>query len=161
MKKLDSNLDRKKFLMASAGVVATALLSGLDAAENSKDAGKKDEHQHHHQSGSKNAALVAAANDCVGKAEICVNHCIESFRAKDTSLIECMASVREMIPLCQGLSALAAYESAYLKDYAKICIQACESCIKECDKHAQHHQACADCAASCKKCIEECKKVLG
>lgn len=158
MKKLNSKLDRKNFLLASAGVVATAMVSNLNGAE-SKDKGSENAHKHHHHSAAKYAALVAAANDCVGKAEICVNHCIESIKGKDLALVDCLSSVREMIPLCQGLSALAAYESKYLQSYAKICIQACEACIKECKKHADKHQFCADCAESCKKCIEECKKI--
>ncbi|MDH4262636.1 MAG: four-helix bundle copper-binding protein [Spirochaetia bacterium] len=154
MKKLEKKINRKKFLAGAAGIAATALASKLWAVETN------DPHEHHHQHGSsKNAALIAAANDCTGKAEICLDHCISTLKEKDLSLVDCMTSVRDMIPLCQGLSSLAASESKYLANYMKICITACDDCIKACKKHADKHQVCADCAEACKKCADECRKL--
>ncbi|MDH4200735.1 MAG: four-helix bundle copper-binding protein [Spirochaetia bacterium] len=152
MNKLSKKVNRKNFLAGAAGIAATAMVSNLWAGE------KADLHAHHHMGGSKNAALVAAANDCMGKAEICLNHCISSLKEKDLSLLDCLASVRDMVPLCQGLGSLAASESRYLANYMKVCIAACEDCIKVCKKHADKHQVCADCAEACKKCSDECKK---
>jgi len=156
MKDLKTKMNRKNFLAATAGLAAAATVTKLWAAD------KEDPHAHHHNhmGGSKYAALVASANDCAGKAEICMNHCIASLKEKDLSLVDCLASVRDMIPLCQGLSSLGASESKYLKEYAKLCIKACEDCIKVCKKHADKHQVCADCADACKKCADECRKVI-
>jgi Cys-rich four helix bundle protein (predicted Tat secretion target) len=155
MKQLSKKMNRKDFLTATTGLMATALVSGIAAAD------KKDEHAGHHMHHDqiKHAALIASALDCLNKAQICVDHCIDSLRAKDLSLVDCLASAREMIPLCTTLSALATYESKQLSAFAKVCISACTDCMKECDKHAKMHQACADCAQSCRNCISECKKV--
>jgi len=150
MKTQKSRIDRKEFLVASTGLVASAMVSGLNASPN--------EHAHHHAD-AKYGALIASAVDCLAKAEICANHCIASLKQKDLSLVDCLDEVREMLPLCSTLSTLAAYESKHLAAFARICISACGECMKECNKHAKTHKTCADCAEACKACIAECKKV--
>jgi len=146
---MKKNLNRKDFLLVSAGLAATAMVSRIGATEGHK----------HHDGNAKHAALISAAMDCLNKSQICLDHCIVSLREKDLSLVECLASVREMIPICSTLGSLAAYDSKRLSAFAKVCIAACQDCMKECEKHSKKHQSCKDCADSCKACISECKKV--
>ncbi|MGH8646962.1 MAG: hypothetical protein ACREV4_03055 [Gammaproteobacteria bacterium] len=63
-----------------------------------------------------------------------------------------------MIAACAALSHLSASKSAHTQVFANACALVCEDCEKECRKHAEKHQACADCAEACLALIAEAKK---
>ena len=146
----NTKLSREKFIKGAAGVLAAAVASPLLA--------EYEDHSHHEQHNMHNK-LIGATSECIVNGEICLSHCIELVKTKDTSIAGCLASVNDMIPVCQGLLTLAISNSKHLKAYAKVCIDVCESCVKECEKHAKKHIACKNCAVACKKFIEECKKI--
>jgi hypothetical protein len=39
-----------------------------------------------------------------------------------------------------------------------LCINACNFCIVECQKHMEHHKTCAECVIACNRCILECNQ---
>ena len=41
---------------------------------------------------------------------------------------------------------------------ARVALDACVACEKECRKHADKHAECRACAQSCVTCIEQCRK---
>ena len=49
----------------------------------------------HHNAGAKNQALIDAASNCSGKAEICSAHCLEHLAQGDKAMAACAASARE------------------------------------------------------------------
>lgn len=154
--------DRRAVLTASlAGAIGLAAMSatGARAAE---------DHEHHgdhaghatHGAAPKHQALIDSALKCVGRGEVCVDHCLALMATGDTSLKDCMRSVQIMMPMCSALMRAAAFDTPRLKEIAKVCLDICADCEKECKKHAEHHAACKACMESCADCAAECKKVI-
>lgn len=165
--------DRRTMLTASlAGALGLAALatSATGAEEDhSKHHGghgaAKDEHAGHgdhamHMAAPKHQALIDTALKCVGRGEVCVDHCLALMATGDTSLKDCLRSVQIMMPMCSALIRAAATDTPRLKEIAKVCLDICADCEKECKKHAEHHAACKACMESCADCIAECKKVI-
>lgn len=156
---------RRTFLAASlVGLASSAVVTGSAAAQD-----KPADHQHHHghhdaahaaHGDAPHKALIETALKCVGRGEVCTDHCIDLLGKGDTSLKDCIRSVGAMMPMCSALGRLAALDSPRLAALAKVCLEVCEDCEKECKKHAEHHAACKACAESCRECIDACKKVI-
>jgi Cys-rich four helix bundle protein (predicted Tat secretion target) len=144
-------LTRRLFLLSASGGLLTALAPTLARAEES--AVKPVAHGQHRD-------LIEAALNCVGWGEQCQKHILGLFTSGDTSLTQCSARIRDMIVLCNAAAGLAAAESEYLKPLAKVCIDACESCEKECRKHEQHHPICKETADACARTALACKKIV-
>ena len=64
-----------------------------------------------------------------------------------------------MVIMCNALTAMASHESPYLKRLARVCIDVCRTCAKECRKHADKHPECKACLEGCEECIKECRKI--
>ena len=154
--KNEKKISRQNFLKGGAGIIAGAMTLPLMAQDHS---GHENMHHEHMKLSAVNVAIANAAADCVTKSELCLSHCIMLVKMKDTSLAECMEKVAQTIAVCQGLGAMASYNSEHLKKYAMACVDVCKSCQKECEKHAKKHEECKDCAESCKKCIDACSKL--
>jgi len=136
---------RRSFLLGAA-VSGAALMAGAGLTR----VAQATTHVH--------SGLLSAAETCVGKGHTCLNHCIGTFKADDTSLLDCATSVQEVIAACVALSHLSAAKSVRTKAFADACALVCEDCEKECRKHAAKHQACADCAEACLALVAEAKK---
>ena len=93
------------------------------------------------------------------KGQQCIAHCLVVFQEGDTSLAECAAKVHEMQAICDAYSYLLAANSEYTRDYARICITACEDCEMECRRH-DHHIECRECAEACEKVVKLARKLL-
>jgi len=102
-------------------------------------------------------ALLETATDCTKKAELCLQHCVESLSSGSKAMAACAASVREMAIYCEALAKASARKSKHLKALAKIALEACQDCEAECRKHKQM-QVCLDCADACAACAKECAK---
>jgi Cys-rich four helix bundle protein (predicted Tat secretion target) len=111
--------------------------------------------------GAKYQSVINKALACVNKGEVCLNHCITSLSTGDTMMKDCAKLVAAILPMCAGLAKLAAMDAPRLKDYAKVCMDACADCEKECRKHEQMHAVCKACAEACAGCIKECKTLTG
>jgi Cys-rich four helix bundle protein (predicted Tat secretion target) len=161
--------DRRTILTASfAGALGLAALTAAparaqdDHQHHGDHAAAKDEHAGHagHAAALKHQALIDSALKCVGRGEVCVEHCLTLMSTGDTSLKDCMRAVQVMMPMCSTLMRAAAYDTARLKEIAKVCLDICADCEKECKKHAEHHAVCKACMESCADCVAECKKVI-
>ena len=64
--------------------------------------------KHQHTYGKKFENLINSGLNCIKKGEACIQHCLTHFG--DSSLAECAARVQEMLPICNTLTELAAYE---------------------------------------------------
>lgn len=104
------------------------------------------------------AALTKAANDCVATGEGCLRHCIGMLLMKDTSMGACADASYQTVAVCRTLASLAAVNSRFVPAYAKVAMEVCLACQKECEKFPEHLE-CKECAASCKACAEECRKI--
>ena len=149
------DLDRRTLL---TGAVATVLASSTACA--TSNTGESHHHHHMGKMGNKHENLVKTALDCIEKGERCIEHCTRLVAAGDTSIAECMRKVNETLPMCHALVKLGIYDSDHLAALAKVCIDVCGDCEKECLKHADKHPQCKACADSCSECIKACKEVI-
>jgi Cys-rich four helix bundle protein (predicted Tat secretion target) len=106
-----------------------------------------------------NDALLAAAEACTDAGEECFDHCVNMLSRGDTSMAECFATVRMMLPTCTALEALVRGNSPHLKTFAAACAKICRDCEKACKKHASEHPPCKACMDACAKCAAECEKL--
>ncbi len=107
-----------------------------------------------------NQSLINSMLDCVKFGQMCIDHCIESFKQGDTSLAECLSSVQQMHAACSGGAQIASLNSPHLKLYLNAALAICQACEAECRKHADSHPECKDCSESCSHCVGEIKKAL-
>lgn len=144
-------MDRRNFL-TSAGAFAgsTILLGSASRAEAAED------HSHHHHAAAYPAIATAAA-ECVKTGQVCIDHCLTLLGQGDKALAACARSVQQTMAICSALQQLAVENSAYLPGLAKVALQACKDCEKECRKHEAKHSQCKDCAEACAACAKECK----
>jgi Cys-rich four helix bundle protein (predicted Tat secretion target) len=133
----------RRDLLIGAGTLTAAAVAGRFAV-----AGTGKQVHDHSQHSAQNPDLLAAVNDCLVKGQQCIAHCLVVFKEGDTSLAECAAKVHEMQAICDAFSYLLAANSTYIKDYAAVCIRACEDCEKECRKHDKHIE-CLECGDAC------------
>lgn len=106
-------------------------------------------------------SLIDAAYNCVKSGQTCLNHSLSNLATGETMLANCARMTDQMIVGCAALAKLATVGSAHLHDAARLAMALCEDCEKECNKHAEMHQACKACAESCAITIQECRKLLG
>lgn len=121
------------------------------------------EHDHskmHHGHGGGHGALVAAAADCVVKGQACLAHCLVLLGDGDKTMAGCATKVNQMLALCGALQNLGAQQSPLVPALAKVALDACEQCEKECGKHEKKHAECKACMESCQACIKQCKAVI-
>ncbi|MBF0473607.1 MAG: four-helix bundle copper-binding protein [Nitrospirae bacterium] len=142
----------RREVLAGAGVAAFAAMT--------KGIAEAVEKGHEHMaSTNSNAEVIKTANECVTAGQACIAHCIEMFKAGDTSMGECNESTQVAGKMCGTLAFLALTNSKHLKDLAKICIETCSECEAACKKHEKTIAQCASCAKACRNCIEACKKL--
>ena len=146
----ERGINRREVLLAM-GAVATAAYAGSATAAMPGHDHSKHKSQH--------PAVLDATNECTDKGQRCIAHCLVSFVEGDTELAKCASKVHEMQAICGAFSYLVAANSEYSKDYAKICISACEDCEKECREHDEHFE-CKDCADACAALVKAIKKSM-
>lgn len=152
-------MNRREFITTS-GVAAAVLLAHEALAEEKKEA-PANPHAGHtgHPGVHPHTALLQATSHCLMVGQMCIQHCMMLLSTGDKSLAECAKSVNDMGSVCTALQQLAAANSPHLPAMAKVALQVCEACEKECLKHAQHHVPCKACADACKLCAAECRKI--
>lgn len=145
-------MNRRELLLGAAAMAATAVAGSASAAEH-------DHMMHdHHAMANPHDKLLAAAADCVSKANICLQHCIVLLGQGDKSMANCAQSSSQVIAMCGALQQMAAANSKYLPQLAKVCMDVCKACEEECKK-TEKHPECKACKESCAACYEECKKI--
>ena len=154
-------MERRDFLK-SAVAMATVAAAGTAMAEDKK---MDMDHDHmnmagmHHHS-NRNEKLIAASADCVAKANVCLQHCIVLLGEGDKSMTACAKSATQVIALCTALEQVAAGESKFLPQLAKVAMDICKECEDECKKQDKHPE-CKACGESCAACYKECKALVG
>ncbi len=147
----------RRDVLKGAGALTLAALSGLAGAT---------EHEHHnhghmHAAGNNTQQLLAAAGDCVQKAEACLSHCLILLGNGEKEMAACAQSVNQTMAICRALESLAGQNSKYAASLARVALDACLECEKECRKHEKKHAECKACADSCAACAKQCKALIG
>lgn len=142
-------MNRRQILQGT-GALALAGITASAMAENRAPAAAP--------AGVPESTLPQTAGECVRTGEACLSHCIEMLGKGDTDMAECAKSVNQLIALCAALQSLATQSSPYTAKLAKVTMQACSDCKKECDKFLQH-AVCKACAQACADCYRQCEKI--
>ena len=120
-----------------------------------------EEHQHHHHIGaSKYQLLIDATGDCISKGEACLAHCLMLLADGESEMAGCAKSVNQTLAVCRALQSLAAQGSSLTIALAKVALDACIDCEKECRKHEDKHQECKACREACSECVKQCKAII-
>ena len=145
----------RRDLLSAAGTAGLALIASTAMAD------EMHMHMDHDHMGMMmpSQGLTDTALACEKTGLACLNHCLESFMLGDTSMASCARSVDQMLSTCATLAKLSATNSSHLAMMARVALEVCVDCEKECRKHADHHAVCKACAEACAACAEECKKI--
>ncbi len=147
-------MNRRELILGASALAATAAVGNVFAAEHNHD------HMsmvHDHKSG-RNDRLIAAAADCVLKANACLQHCIVLMGQGDKDMAACAQSSSQAAAICTALQQLALSDSKSLPQLAKVAMDVCKACEDECKK-TEKHPECKACKDACIACYDECKKI--
>lgn len=102
------------------------------------------------------SSVIEALHECM---EAC-NHCYTSCLNEEDvhHMTECIKLDRECADICSFFEQALTRNTPYVKEWAQLCIRACNDCAEECSKH--DHQHCKQCADACKRCAEECQTLI-
>lgn len=145
-------MNRRELLLGAAAMAAAATAGTAFAAEHNHD------HMTHDVKSTRNDKLIAAAADCVLKANICLQHCLVLLGQGDKDMAACAKSSSQVAAICTAMQQLASAESKYLPQLAKVAMGICKDCEEECKK-TEKHPECKACKEACATCYAECKKI--
>ena len=145
-------MERREML----GTLGALAMAGIAA----KTANAAEDHSHHHGGGAKFQALIDSTGDCIAKGETCLAHCLVLLGDGDKSMAGCSKAVNQMLALCGALQKVAAQGSKLTPALARVALDACTECEKECKKHEDKHAECKACRQSCLDCIKQCKAAI-
>ncbi len=146
-------MNRRELLLGATAFAAAATAGRVFAAEHNH---MNMEHTPSHPK--LNSNLIAAAADCVLKANICLQHCITLLGEGDKTMAACAKSSSEAIAICTALQQLASADSKQLPKLAKVAMEICKACEEECKK-TERHPECKACKDACIACYKECKAI--
>ena len=151
--KEDSTVERREFLVGLAATTAAVAASQL-ATERDAMAASNEMHA------AKYSALAQSSGHCVATGDACLRHCFGMLAMSDARMVSCMKAAYDMIAVCGALQTLAATNSEHVAALAKVAIEVCADCRKQCDKYPKVAE-CKACAEACATNIEECQEVVG
>ncbi len=149
-------MNRRELLLGVTAMATAAIAGKAFAAEHEHEhAGKEMAHEH---SSAHHDKLIAAAADCVLKANLCLQHCIVAMGKGEKDLAACAKSSSQVAAICTALQQLASADSKQLPQLAKVAMEICKDCEEECKK-TERHPECKACKEACAACYQECKAI--
>lgn len=93
---------------------------------------------------------------CSAECMACYNACEQE---NEKEMFEhCMKLDEECADICELTASLLERNSPNTDKFLKLCIELCNLCAAECEKHPHDH--CRNCAAACRSCAVKCKNAL-
>lgn len=145
--------------LMTAAAAATAAFGAMAQTKPKAPAGSAHAHHHAHGNAGKYDAVMQSAAHCVMTGETCLAHCHIVLADGEKEMAECAKSVNELVAVCTALRSLAAQGAPRTPAMAKVALDTCLACEKECRKHEKKHSQCKDCADACKACADDCRKL--
>ncbi len=150
-------MDRREMFKGTIGGLMLAAAGHTAFA--AEHAGHAAGHQRM-QGMNKSQSLIDAAADCVKKGHACLSHGTHLWtEGENKGMAICAMRVSEMIAACEAIEQLALYDSAHLVKMARVVMDVCQDCEKECRKFEKEHVQCRQAADACDACYKECKKI--
>lgn len=97
---------------------------------------------------------------CATACSHCATECLKEAHVKD--LTHCIQLDLECGVICRSAAELMSLGSEYSYDYCRVCIEVCNACAEECEKHAtmMGMEHCSACAEACRKCAAACENMV-
>ena len=151
-------MDRREMLKTAAGgLMLAAAGNAAFAAEKAKEPAV---HKHVHQGPHKYQSLIDAAADSVKNGQACLSHGLYLMSEREyKEMAICAMRVSDMVAACTAIEQLASYNSPNLIKMARVVMDVCKDCEKECRKFEKDEEICKQTADSCVNCFNECKKI--
>jgi hypothetical protein len=92
---------------------------------------------------------------CAAQCTHCYDAC-QIEKDKD-ELQKCMMNDLDCSDICRLTGQLLERHSENAELFLKLCVEMCERCATECEKHP-HMEHCKKCAIACRECAEMCSK---
>ena len=144
-------MDRRSMLALAAG--AAAALPAMAQTTG---------HEHHHAPAAatprKFDALMAAHQQCVSAAQVCINHCQTLLAQGDKVMAECLRTALDTEAVCATVAKMAGWNSKFAGTYAQQSITVMQACLEACKPHLEHHAECKACHDACVKAIDASRK---
>lgn len=148
-------MNRRDLLVGGVGVglAAVAQVACADSKPQPKQPGPV--------SGDPRAALLAALEHCIGKAQACAAHCHEQLATGNKEFAHCASAVADTLAVAWALQGLVSRKSVSAKKLAEACAAICRECSAACAEHKEHfahgmHLECKECGESCDACVAAC-----
>jgi CHAD domain-containing protein len=108
------------------------------------------------------ADAVEALIDCAQACTACADACLSEEQIDQ--LRKCIRSDLDCADICETtarvLSRHTGYDANVTRAQLQACIQVCNSCGDECERHVERHEHCRICAQACRRCAEACQALL-
>lgn len=99
---------------------------------------------------------------CAVVCQACAAACLHEDDA--ARLVDCATTDILCADVCEAAARVLHRDPALAADIAlallNLCVLSCQACAQECERHADHHDHCARCAAACRRCEDACKDLL-
>lgn len=103
----------------------------------------------------KHVEVINLLWECVIECEHCAVACLQE--AEVQMLAKCIRLDLDCAEICRTTATLLSRDSDHAHHLMEACIQVCEACAAECEKHS-HMQHCTECAEICRQCAEACRQ---
>jgi hypothetical protein len=108
------------------------------------------------------AECINACFDCAQICSICADACLSEPSAGN--LVECITMNQNCatIALATGivLTRQGALEPSVARKQVLACLEVCQACALECERHGGKMAHCAVCASACRRCEQACRTLL-
>ncbi|MEP6746133.1 MAG: four-helix bundle copper-binding protein [Bacteroidota bacterium] len=104
-----------------------------------------------------NRDLITALNNCSTACNFCTAACLGEVDVK--MMVACIKLDIDCAAICSLTANFIARNSVHGKHLLKECVELCNLCATECEKHS-HMQHCKQCAEACRSCEKACKAAL-
>ncbi|UJH89813.1 four-helix bundle copper-binding protein [Antarcticibacterium sp. 1MA-6-2] len=101
----------------------------------------------------RNERLIHALGNCINHCNYCADACLGEENVK--MMVDCIRTDRVCAEVCSTVNQVIITNFKNVQGLLDYCIEICEACAKECEKH--EHQHCKDCAKACRECAEACR----
>lgn len=103
-------------------------------------------------------ACIDTCLQCAATCEYCAASCLQESDVK--MLSHCIELDLACASICHTAAKLMSLDSHYAEELCRICVDICNDCGNECEKHI-HMEHCRRCAEICFICADECRKMAG
>lgn len=108
---------------------------------------------HHMEKHPADQSSVDIVVHCAYEAEHCADQCID-----DPMMAACARLCRDCAQICWTTAGFMSRSSRFIPALARTCLEICEACATECEKHDSEH--CKKCAIACRTAAAMYKKIV-